>query len=126
MAKAQPKPSTLARERGRLATGFKRVEEEGAPGFRLGEYPLTLWLLSSVILIYLYIARTRALGAGGKGVVRGGNEMSDFGHPGVFTPVKPTVILPPDGATWQGHIVPQIRTGTTQAPDGPPILPPIW
>lgn len=39
-------------------TKIEGVKKEGVAGAKLGENPLTIWLLTAVIIVYLYIRRS--------------------------------------------------------------------
>lgn len=38
---------------------IKQVIKEGASGASLGEHPITLWLVTAVVIVWLYLMRTR-------------------------------------------------------------------
>lgn len=66
---------------------LEAVHRGGVGESKLGEMPLTIFTVLAAIIVYLHLSKP-------KGAVVQGNEKSDFGHPGVFTPVQPTVEIP--------------------------------
>ncbi len=64
--------------------------------------PLSGFLIAGGILTALYLSRA-ARGALKRSITVTGSEASDFGHPGVFTPIgpqdRPIEIVEPQGAT---------------------------
>jgi len=34
------------------------IEQQGSPGLDLGEHPLTIWLITAVVIVWLYIRRS--------------------------------------------------------------------
>jgi len=81
-----------ARQRGRREAVLSAIDR--MPGGERGA-PLTVFLVAAVILIALYLYRASKGGSvnllpnRSGGTVTGGGEMTDFGHPGVFTPAPP-------------------------------------
>lgn len=82
-------------------TKTESVQKEGVSGLALGENPLTIWLLSTCIIVYLYIRRSN-LGidlhpAESKPAT---NMPKQAPH---SIPVR-IPILPPAGIDWSGKL----------------------
>lgn len=62
--------------------------------------PMTLLFILVAILTAVYLHKRTLKTRPKIGIVTGGEEKSDFGHPGVFTPVPgPTSVMSPNLST---------------------------
>lgn len=55
------------------------IKQEGVGGAGLGEHPLTIWLVTAIVIVYLYIRRS---------------HLGVDSHPVKKTVVRPSVPLP--------------------------------